>query len=558
MTSKPDPTPAGMGRHGDRGPAGVRGRLAGATVSSMAFAKARPGPRPAQARPEHLAGAHRGARLVGRPRLLLGILAFIANGVPALALLFYLRFLLPGAGVLPNPTDASRTSLIALGAMILAAVVTGTLANARALLPILRWLAAERPATDAERLAVLREPLRQALTAMAFWTAAAIVFGTIQAALGLAGARVAALVIGIVLAGVAGAALSILLVERALRPLVAEALDGDLPARRYGVGVLARILMAWAFGSGVPLFGLLLAPIGAGHRSLSSFVLPLSVLCAGGLVLGLTITAGAGRSIAEPLAGIRDALARVEAGDLDVKVVVDEASEVGELQAGVNRMVAGLRQRQVLEDLFGRYVGAEVASGAMERGIELSGRRLEATALFVDLIGSSALAEAVPPEQVVRALNGYFAAVVRVVSAEGGWVNKFEGDGALCVFGPPADADAHAARALRAAARIPAEVAQVATEDLPLSAAVGVSSGQLVGGNIGSAQRFEYTVIGDPVNEASRLTEQAKAHPGRVLASGATVSAAGAEGRRWEVVATTVLRGRRRPTTIFAPTEESS
>lgn len=512
--------------------------------------------RPPEHLPTHVAGAQRGARLVGRPRLLLGMLAFVANGIPALALLFYLGFLLPGASLVPNPTAANQTSLIAVGGMIVVALLLGTVANARALLPILRWLADRRPATEAERLALLREPLRQALTALAFWMASAAVFGTVQSFLGLSPWRVVALVFGIVLAGVAGAALSMLLVERALRPLVAEALDGDLPGRRYGVGVLPRILMAWAFGSGVPLLGLLLTPIGAGHRTLSSFALPLSVICAGGLVLGFLIITGAARGVSEPLAEIRDALARVEGGDLDVRVTVDEASEVGELQAGVNRMVSGLRQRQVLEDLFGRYVGIEVASSAMERGVDLSGNRVEASALFVDLIGSSALAEALSPEQVVRALNAYFGAVVRIISDEGGWVNKFEGDGALCVFGPPADARGHAGRALRAASRIPAAVAALPTGGPPLQVAVGVSSGPLVGGLVGSTQRFEYTVIGDPVNEASRLTEQAKTHPGRVLASGTTVSAAGVEREQWVKVETTVLRGRRRPTTIFAPTEE--
>ena len=176
--------------------------------------------------------------------------------------------------------------------------------------------------------------------------------------------------------------------------------------------------------------------------------------------------AGAARTIAEPLGDIRRALARVEAGDLDVSVAVDDASEVGQLQAGVNRMVDGLRQRRDLEDLFGRYVGHQVASGAIERGLDLSGEKVEATALFVDLIGSTALAEALPPEQVVRALNVYFAAVIAAVGSEDGWVNKFEGDGALCIFGPPAGTTDHAGRALRAAVAIRRAVDAATTDQL--------------------------------------------------------------------------------------------
>lgn len=502
----------------------------------------------------HLAALRRGTRIVGQPRLVLGGFAVAINLIPGVALLFYLQFVGPGAGVVPDVAQANGKVLLAFLAYLLISIPAGGLINARGIVPVIRWLSDDRPATEAEQLAVLRQPLRQALVAFAFWAASAVVFGTLESGLGYSPRRVAALVVGIVLAGVASCALSVLLVERLFRPLVAEALGGDLPARPYGIGVLPRILLSWALGSGVPLVGLLLAPVGAGQRTLSSFAVPLTLICVAALVSGFTIIAGAARGIAEPLDDIRAALARVESGDLDVAVAVNDASEVGQLQAGVNRMVAGLRQRRDLEDLFGRYVGQQVARGAMERGVDLSGQRTQATALFVDLAGSTAMAEALAPERVVRALNVYFAAVIAAVSAEDGWVNKFEGDGALCVFGPPARTADHAGRALRAAVSIRDAVDAAAGDQLPLVAAVGVSSGTVVAGNIGSAQRFEYTVIGDPVNEAARLTDLAKVHPGRVLASGATVSVAGPEGRRWGVVDTTVLRGRSRPTTIFAPT----
>ncbi|MDQ2726458.1 MAG: HAMP domain-containing protein [Actinomycetota bacterium] len=505
-----------------------------------------------------LAGVTRGARIIGRPRLALGGLALLANIVPGIALFFYLQFLGPGSdsGMVPNPARTNGKVLVALLAFLLCTIPVGAVLNAKSLVPVLRWLSQERPATPEEQLVVLRQPLRQALVALAFWAVAAVLFGSLESALGYSSQRVAAVVIGIILAGIASCSLSVLLVERLFRPLIAEALGGDLPSRPYGIGVAPRILLSWAFGSGVPLLGLLLTPVLAGKRSLASFAEPLALLCAAGLLSGFTIIAGAARTIAEPLDDIRQALARVEAGDLDVAVSVNDASEVGQLQAGVNRMVSGLRQRRDLEDLFGRYVGHQVASGAIERGLDLSGEKVDATALFVDLIGSTALAEALPPEQVVRALNVYFGAVIAAVSSEDGWVNKFEGDGALCIFGPPAGTNDHASRALRAAVAIRRAVDAATTEEVDLAAAVGVSSGPVVAGNIGSRQRFEYTVIGDPVNEASRLTEMAKTHPSRVLASGATVSAAGAEGRMWNVVDTRVLRGRSRPTSIFAPRDD--
>jgi adenylate cyclase len=503
----------------------------------------------------HLAGVTRGARIVGRPRLALGGLAVLANIVPGIALFFYLQFLAPGSdgGVVPEPARANGKVLVALIAFILGTIPVGAVLNAKSMVPVVRWLSQDRPATPAEQLVVLRQPLHQALIAISFWAVAAVLFGSLEAALGFSSQRVAAVVIGIILAGIASCSLSVLLAERLFRPLIAEALGGDLPSRPYGVGVAPRILLSWAFGSGVPLLGLLLTPVLAPRRTLSSFAEPLALLCTAGLVSGFTIMASAARTIAEPLDEIRAALAMVAAGDLDVAVAVNDASEVGQLQAGVNRMVDGLRQRRDLEDLFGRYVGHQVARGAIERGMEFSGEKVEATTLFVDLIGSTALAESLPPEQVVRALNVYFAAVVAAVSSEEGWVNKFEGDGALCIFGPPVGTAEHARHALRAAVAIRRAVDAATTDQVPLTAAVGVSSGWVVAGNIGSRQRFEYTVIGDPVNEAARLTELAKAHPSRVLASSTTVSAAGPEGQRWSVVGARVLRGRSRPTAVFAP-----
>jgi adenylate cyclase len=146
-------------------------------------------------------------------------------------------------------------------------------------------------------------------------------------------------------------------------------------------------------------------------------------------------------------------------------------------------------------------------------------------------------------------LNTFFGTVVRTVAAEGGWVNKFEGDGALCVFGAPADQPDHAARALRAARTLGVAL----RDDLP--AGIGVSSGMVVAGNVGAEQRYEYTVIGDPVNEAARLTEEAKHHAGRVLASEAAVRAAGAEASNWVEVGSFELRGRTTPTVGYAPAD---
>jgi adenylate cyclase len=252
---------------------------------------------------------------------------------------------------------------------------------------------------------------------------------------------------------------------------------------------------------------------------------------------------------------VRDALARVEAGDHDVQVDVFDGSDLGLLQAGFNRMNAGLREREELRDLFGRHVGEEVARAAQEHGIELGGEELEVAVLFVDVIGSTRLASECPPQDVVSRLNEFFGVVVNVVEECGGWINKFEGDGALAVFGAPLPLDDAAGCALKAARTLAARLA----DDVPrLEAGIGVSAGEVVAGNVGAAERFEYTVIGDPVNEAARLCELAKQRPERLLASTAALERAGEQERaRWALGDAVTLRGRGVETRLATPATEA-
>jgi adenylate cyclase len=498
-------------------------------------------------------GSDRALRLLGRPGLALAFLSVLANAVPGGALFIYLYVLVPAPPGVPDPDRAMAVIAAGFAVYLAVAVPVAVVGSIRGFAPVLRWLSEDRPATAAEQRAILRQPLDRGVGGFVRWAVASVFFGILLGVLGYPAVRIAGVVIGILLAAVAATSLTALLIERLLRPVVRAALGGDLPGQPFGIRVLPRLLLSWAFGSAVPLVGLLLAPIGQGRERLSSFAGGLTFLCLAGLISGFTIITGAARAVSEPLESIRAALRRVEAGDLSVEVPVDDGGEVGQLQAGVNRMVVGLRQRRRLEDLFGRYVGAEVAEQALERGADLGGERDLASVVFVDLLGSTAMAAALDPELVVQTLNVYFAAVVGAVEAEGGWVNKFEGDGALCVFGPPGGLTDHSRRALRAALGMRAAI-EVAARDHPrLDAAIGVSTGLVVAGTIGSTQRFEYTVIGDPVNEAARLTDLAKGHAGRILASAATVSTARDGAAGWVPAGSVLLRGRSERTELWQP-----
>jgi adenylate cyclase len=230
-------------------------------------------------------------------------------------------------------------------------------------------------------------------------------------------------------------------------------------------------------------------------------------------------------------------------------MAVTTPGDLGQLEAGFNAMVSGLRERQRIEDLFGRHVGGDVARQALATGIDLEGEVRTVTAFFVDLVGSTAFAESSPPTVVVARVNQLFQTVFDVVSAAGGWINKFEGDGCLCVFGAPSPLAEHADAGLRAARLLGERLGA-----LNLAIGIGVACGEVVAGNVGSVERFEYTVIGRPINEAARLTEAAKLEPTHVLATLKTVEQANTEeSTHWRSLGALELRGVVDPVPVARP-----
>lgn len=473
----------------------------------------------------------------------------LANLAGAVATFIYLAVLPNSAGQRPEPDDV-RLSLITFAIFMAIAGVVGFGVGLRVLRRTLSWLREDRPPLQVERERLLQVPWTFVVLAFVFWMLAVLVFAALNHfVLDNSWEPVFRNGVGTILGAMTSCAITFLLVERTMRPLFALALAGEPPRRERYLGIRPRLMLSWALGSGVPLFGIAMS---LARPASGQLVLALAFLTGIGLVAGWFTMFNAARSLADPLDDLRDAVRRVGEGDLDVTVAVDDGGEVGLLQAGVNQMVQGLREQQKLRDLFGRHVGVEVARHALER-TGLGGEQRVASAMFVDLIGSTDLAQRRPVDEVVSTLNALFGAVVTVVGAEAGWVNKFEGDGALCVFGAPIDQPDHAIRALRAARSLRDELARLQADYPALDAGIGVSCGTVVAGNVGAEARYEYTVIGDPVNEAARLTEHAKLRPSRVLASQSVVTAATDEPKHWREAGSFDIRGRAEPATAYEP-----
>jgi adenylate cyclase len=460
--------------------------------------------------------------------------------------------------ILPLPSDVRYDWGLLwrnLAVFVLASVFATVWANRRGrrvAAPVWRWYSAARAPTPDERAAALRQPVAQMQLSAAIWLSGVVIFTTFNA---FASLRLSALIaFTIVLGGVSSCALTYLLAERFGRPVTEAALAGEAPETAVSPGVAVRILLMWGLTAGIPLVGGALLAIAVltgadvSENQVAGSVLFLSFV---GVTFGLFAMRLAARSIADPIDSVRRALGDVEAGDLEAGVPVYDGSEVGLLQAGFNRMVVGLRERERLRDLFGRHVGVDVARRALEHGVELEGEDRDCAAMFVDITGSTALAAARPATEVVALLNRFFSIVVEVVHDHEGWVNKFEGDAALCVFGVPAGEERAPTHALVASRQLCDRLRDEVPE---LRAAIGVSWGEAVAGNVGAAERYEYTVIGDPVNEAARLCELGKESEQALVVSEAVLSAADpSEASRWELGDSITLRGRAAATRLATP-----
>ncbi|MDN4163245.1 adenylate/guanylate cyclase domain-containing protein [Nocardioides abyssi] len=497
-----------------------------------------------------------GARVLGRPdqsvralrlrvQVLLTVMLVGTNVVAAGVVFLIASFVVPA----PSPTGATVLALaIAVPTYVGVAVVVGVAVGTRLALRALRWATEGTEPDLRQRLAALRVPLWLTVMQGALWLAATALFTTL--ALVLQPDRALGSGVSVGIAGLVACGIAFLLTDFVMRPISARALDGLAVADRpRGAGVGGRMVLFWCLGTAAPVCGMVVASVvGVAGDDGARDRLPFTVLAISAVVLvfGLMTTVLNARSIVAPVSSVQEALLDVERGDLDREVVVFDGTELGSLQAGFNAMAQGLREREQLRDLFGRHVGRDVALAAAAKGVELGGESRRVTVLFVDLVGSTTYATRHEPGEVVRTLNRFFGVVVEEVDRQRGLVNKFMGDAVLAVFGAPVDHPDHATAALAAARAIAARLAEEVPE---VSAGIGVATGDAVAGNVGAASRLEYTVVGDAVNSAARLTDLAKQVPGCALAAWQTVTeAADDEAGRWTRHEPVLLRGREEET----------
>lgn len=250
------------------------------------------------------------------------------------------------------------------------------------------------------------------------------------------------------------------------------------------------------------------------------------------LLTGVLTLLGAGLSLvlsiyfSKPIKKLGQGTRALGLGHFDHRVVIRRNDEFGDLAFAFNRMADDLKSKELIKNSFGRYVTPEIVERILANPDDqwMKGSRVTSSVLFVDIRGFTSLAENKDPEGIVELLNAYFTCVYEAASRHKGHVNKFVGDEVMVIFGAPVDNPRHAEDAVRAALDIKKGIAGLnrakKTGPEPLHVGIGINSGEMVAGNLGSRMRMEYTVIGDPVNIAARLTSIAKS--GEILISGST------------------------------------
>ncbi len=240
-------------------------------------------------------------------------------------------------------------------------------------------------------------------------------------------------------------------------------------------------------------------------------------------VVGLGIAGGVGfvALLVGPIRRLRAGVERLSAGDLEARVPPTSSDEVGELTRAFNEMGESLQQKERIQRAFGRYASDYVLNTLLEtpEGTELEGAEREITVLFVDVRGFTRLSEGLKARDVVALLNDVFQRVSDAILRRGGTLDKFIGDSVMAYFGAPIPTADHAVQAVAAAVDIvqgnAARNRALQPGQHPVELGIGIHTGVVVVGNIGSDRRTDFTAIGDAVNVAARLEKQAR--PGEIL-----------------------------------------
>lgn len=236
------------------------------------------------------------------------------------------------------------------------------------------------------------------------------------------------------------------------------------------------------------------------------------------VLLGAIAAILLGQRLSRPINDLMDASLLISRGDYSFRFDERRNDEIGTLMQAFNTMSDGLVRKEQVEQVFSRYVSPKVAREVLSDldQVQLGGQHVEASVLFADIAGFTALSETLTPQEVSTLLNDYFGVIAQAAQAYHGHVDKYMGDCAMLVFGVPEPDEEHTVHAVCCAVLIQRLISEMnrqrqAIGKVPVHFHISCNSGTMLAGNMGSHERMEYTVVGDAVNLASRLSTVAEA-----------------------------------------------
>ena len=288
-----------------------------------------------------------------------------------------------------------------------------------------------------------------------------------------------------------------------------------------------------------------------------------SILTALATLLGLGFAGLVTRMLVRAVRDLVAGSEAVEGGDLDTEVAVTSTDEIGRLTGSFNHMVGELHLKERIKETFGKYMDPRIVSNLLDHPefAEPGGERREVTVMFIDLKGFTSISEVLAPDDLVYLINRFFGHMTDAISDNKGVVDKFMGDAVMAYWGPPfTDTGEHAHLACRAAAQaldhlqnfrddVKRELGAKA-DGLDIDLRIGVSTGEMIVGTVGSRVSMNFTIMGDPVNLGSRLEGANKAYGTRAMISERTRVLAGdaAQVRELDLIR---VKGKHEPTRVF-------
>jgi adenylate cyclase len=299
--------------------------------------------------------------------------------------------------------------------------------------------------------------------------------------------------------------------------------EGDLSQVKdaFKLHVHARLLIVFVAISSVPLPLLGIAAYTkaqALHKAdaivraqlLSSLFVEIIVITAICVAASIVLSTFVSKSVSIPLDKLENAMKEVEKGNLDVRVEIVSNDEIGSVAEGFNIMVKGLKESESIKDSFGKYVSQEIRDEILYGRVSLDGEMKRVTLLFSDLRNFTPFVESTHPKQVITIMNQYFTQMTEAIKENRGLVLQYVGDEIEAVFGAPVSYDDHTDMAVEAALGMRSRLT-VLNQSLerngfsPFQHGIGIHTGAVLAGNIGSNDRISYALVGDTVNLASRI-----------------------------------------------------